>query len=40
MILGPGPRIICLEIVFDDAREGDAEHTHADVSKATDLLDD
>jgi UDP-glucose 4-epimerase len=27
-----------LEIVFDDAREGDAEHTHADVSKATDLL--
>jgi len=27
-----------LDIVFDDAREGDAEHTHADVSKANDLL--
>jgi UDP-glucose 4-epimerase len=27
-----------LEIEFDDPREGDAEHTHADVSKATDLL--
>jgi len=27
-----------LEIVYDDPREGDAEHTHADVSKAADLL--
>ena len=27
-----------LEIVYDDAREGDAEHTHADVSKANELL--
>jgi UDP-glucose 4-epimerase len=27
-----------LDIVFDDAREGDAEHTHADVSKAEELL--
>jgi len=27
-----------LEIVHDDPREGDAEHTHADVSKAADLL--
>ena len=27
-----------LDIMYDDAREGDAEHTHADVSKATDLL--
>ena len=27
-----------LDIVYDDARTGDAEHTHADVSKATDLL--
>jgi UDP-glucose 4-epimerase len=27
-----------LDIVFDDPQEGDAEHTHADVSKATDLL--
>ncbi|MFC7071573.1 GDP-mannose 4,6-dehydratase [Halovenus rubra] len=28
-----------LDIVYDDPREGDAEHTHADVSKATKLLD-
>ncbi len=28
-----------LEIVYDDPREGDAEHTHSDVSKAADLLD-
>jgi UDP-glucose 4-epimerase len=28
-----------LDIVFDEAREGDAEHTHADVSKASELLD-
>jgi UDP-glucose 4-epimerase len=28
-----------LDIVFDDAREGDAEHTHADVSKASALLE-
>ncbi len=27
-----------LDIVFDDAREGDAEHTHADVTKARELL--
>lgn len=27
-----------LEIVYDDPREGDAEHTHADVSKANELL--
>jgi UDP-glucose 4-epimerase len=27
-----------LDLVFDNAREGDAEHTHADVSKAVDLL--
>ena len=27
-----------LELVYDDPREGDAEHTHADVSKARDLL--
>ena len=27
-----------LDIVFDDAREGDAEHTHAEVSKANELL--
>ena len=27
-----------LGIEYDDARTGDAEHTHADVSKATDLL--
>ncbi len=27
-----------LEITYDDPREGDAEHTHADVSKASDLL--
>jgi UDP-glucose 4-epimerase len=27
-----------LDIVYDDPREGDAEHTHADVSKAGDLL--
>jgi UDP-glucose 4-epimerase len=31
--LNPG-----LDIVYDDAREGDAEHTHADISKANDLL--
>ncbi len=28
-----------LDIVFDDARKGDAEHTHADVTKAGELLD-
>ncbi|WP_267161085.1 GDP-mannose 4,6-dehydratase [Halovenus salina] len=28
-----------LDIVYDDPREGDAEHTHADVSKAAELLD-
>jgi len=28
-----------LELIYDDPREGDAEHTHADVSKAADLLD-
>jgi UDP-glucose 4-epimerase len=28
-----------LEIVYDDAREGDAEHTHADITKAGKLLD-
>ncbi len=28
-----------LELVYDDPREGDAQHTHADVSKAADLLD-
>jgi UDP-glucose 4-epimerase len=27
-----------LELVYDEPREGDAEHTHADVSAATDLL--
>ncbi|MDL0121718.1 SDR family oxidoreductase [Halobacterium salinarum] len=27
-----------LEIVYDDAREGDAEHTHADISKARESL--
>ena len=27
-----------LDIVYDNAREGDAEHTHADVSKASELL--
>jgi len=27
-----------LDIVYDDARTGDAEHTHANVSKANDLL--
>ena len=27
-----------LEIVYDDAREGDAEHTHADAGKAQRLL--
>jgi len=27
-----------LDIVYDDAREGDAEHTHADISKANELL--
>lgn len=28
-----------LDIVYDDPRKGDAEHTHADVSKAAELLD-
>jgi len=28
-----------IDIVYDDAREGDAEHTHADVDKARELLD-
>jgi len=28
-----------LELEYDDPREGDAEHTHADVSKAADLLE-
>lgn len=28
-----------LELVYDDAREGDAEHTHADITKAGELLD-
>ena len=28
-----------LELIYNDPREGDAEHTHADVSKAADLLD-
>ena len=27
-----------IEIVYDDPREGDAEHTHADISKAGELL--
>ena len=27
-----------LELAYDDPREGDAEHTHADVSKAADLI--
>jgi UDP-glucose 4-epimerase len=27
-----------LDIVYDEPREGDAEHTHADISKARDLL--
>jgi len=27
-----------LDIIFEDARKGDAEHTHADVSKANELL--
>ena len=27
-----------LELIYDDPREGDAEHTHADVSKARELL--
>ncbi len=27
-----------LDIVYDDARAGDAEHTHADISKANDLF--
>jgi UDP-glucose 4-epimerase len=27
-----------LDIVHTDAREGDAEHTHADISKANDLI--
>ncbi|TYL37211.1 hypothetical protein CV102_18010 [Natronococcus pandeyae] len=29
-----------LELEFGDPREGDAEHTHADISKANDLLGD
>jgi len=29
---------LSLDIVYDDARTGDAEHTHADISKATELL--
>lgn len=28
-----------IDIVYDDAREGDAKHTHADVDKARELLD-
>ena len=28
-----------VELVYDDAREADARHTHADVSKARDLID-
>ena len=28
-----------LDIMYDDAREGDTEHTHADVTKARELLD-
>jgi UDP-glucose 4-epimerase len=28
-----------LQLVYDDAREGDAEHTHADITKAGELLD-
>ena len=28
-----------LDLVYDEARTGDAEHTHADISKAADLLD-
>ena len=28
-----------IEIVYEEAREGDAEHTHADVSKAGELLE-
>ncbi len=27
-----------LEIEFDEAREGDAEHTHADISKANEII--
>ncbi len=27
-----------IDIVYDDAREGDAEHTHANVTKATELI--
>ena len=27
-----------LEIEYDDPREGDAKHTHADVSKANELI--
>ena len=27
-----------LELEFDEAREGDTEHTHADISKANELL--
>jgi UDP-glucose 4-epimerase len=28
-----------INIIYDDAREGDAEHTHADIGKARELLD-
>jgi UDP-glucose 4-epimerase len=28
-----------LEINYTEAREGDAEHTHADISKANELID-
>ena len=28
-----------LDLVYDEARTGDAKHTHADISKAADLLD-
>ena len=31
-------KLIRDEIVYDDPREGDAEHTHADISKAGELL--
>lgn len=28
-----------LDIIYDDPREGDAEHTHADITKAGDVID-
>ena len=28
-----------LDIEYTEARDGDAEHTHADISKATELID-